>query len=267
MQLIKITGIHIALLLPVFTGSIYGMIKKLPEISKFVWEKETGNLLVVAPESIKIVEQINEIDKNIAQRIEGKSWPLDCPIPLKDLRYLKIPYVGYDGHDQLGEMIVHKNFAEKVVRIFKKLYIAQFPIEKICLVDDYFKEGLACWEIDEKVMADNVTSSFWFRFIGKTNKISEHGILFDGKIGCAIDINPKYNPFVRKNPITGDFITISPATSNIYIDRTLKGIPGLITADSVCVILFEQEGFNWGGNWKKVQDYQHFGFVQKESIQ
>lgn len=198
--------------------------------------------------------KIDLINETIAKRIVGKTWTVECPVPLTDLRYLTIPYWGYDGKEHLGEMIVHKAVALEVIDIFQELFEVKFPIEEMRLIDDYFEPGKTRGEIDDISMAHNNTSAFFFRFIGKTTIVSEHGL------GTAIDINPRVNPFVR-----GDYVC--PAESRVYCDRTRTDVKGLLTGKDVCVRAFTKRGWNWAGLWKKVQDYQHFCKVQKESLQ
>lgn len=62
---------------------------------------------------------------------------------------------------------------------------ANYPIERIRLMDDYNAD-------DETAMRDNNTSSFNFRFISHSTKVSKHGL------GLAVDLNTLYNPFVLK---------------------------------------------------------------------
>ena len=42
-----------------------------------------------------------------------------------------------------------------------------------------------------------------------------------------------------------------------YIDRD-TGLPHVITHDDLCYQLFKAHGFDWGGDWKTMKDYQHF---------
>ena len=151
-------------------------------------------------------------------------------------------------------MIVHKDVAHEVVEIFQELFENKFPIETMRLIDDYFEPNKTKGEIDDISMAHNNSVGFFFRFIGKTNIVSEHGY------GTAIDINPRVNPFVR-----GDFVC--PPESKEFCDRTRKDVKGLLNEDSICINAFTKRGWNWAGKWKKVQDYQHFCKVQTESLQ
>ncbi len=187
-----------------------------------------------------------EISPKVFERINGRSWLPVCP-PLEDLRYLRLSHWGYDNEIHLGEMIVHKDVTLDVIEIFKELFENHFPIERINLIDDYFEEGKGRNKIDDASMADNNTSAFFFRLIGGTDIVSEHGL------GTAIDINPRLNPYY--NVITGYF---SPSNAQEFLDRERIDVPGMITKESICYKAFIKRGWKWGGNWKNVKDYQHF---------
>ncbi len=104
-----------------------------------------------------------EIDDVIFSRIKGKSYKDDCTVPLKDLRYLHVLHVGFDGETHEGELICNTSIAADLLDIFKKLYEAGYQIEKIRLVDEYNAD-------DELSMRDNNSSCFNFRFISHTRK-------------------------------------------------------------------------------------------------
>lgn len=203
-----------------------------------------GKLFAMKDEYFGIIEPITS---EIAQCIVGKTWESSCPIPLSDLRYLSIAHWGYDGKIHAGHMIVHKNVAQEVIEIFDELFRNNFPIQKMQLVDKYFRqsEDRPKGVIDDESIADNNTSAFFFRFIGKTDIVSEHGL------GTAIDINPQVNPFVAGKECW-------PESGRQFCDRTRIDVPGLITPQSICYKAFISHGWKWGGNWKNVKDYQHF---------
>ena len=183
----------------------------------------------------------SEIDDVLFARIKGKSYKDDCVVPLDDLRYLHVLHVGFDGETHEGEMICGASIAGDLLDIFQKLYEAKYQIEKIRLVDEYNAD-------DELSMRDNNSSSFNFRFISHTTKVSNHGR------GLAVDINPLYNPYIKT--VDGN-LHIEPATAGEYTDRD-KNFPHKIDENDLCYKLFIQHGFEWGGNWKSVKDYQHF---------
>lgn len=184
-----------------------------------------------------------EFDKNseIFQRIKGKSYKDNCTVPVSDLRYLHVMHIGFDGQPHEGEIICNKYIAEDLLEIFEALYEAQYPIEKIKLVDEYNAD-------DESSMADNNSSSFNFRFISYTTKISKHGY------GLAMDINTLYNPYVKT--VDGQ-LSIEPANAAAYVDRS-QDFPHKIDENDLAYKLFTEHGFEWGGAWKKSKDYQHF---------
>lgn len=184
---------------------------------------------------------ISDIDDKIFSRIAGKSYKVNCSIPLSDLRYLEILHKDLSGKTLRGEMICNVKIAGDLLDIFKKLFAANYPIEKIRLIDEYNAD-------DELSMRDNNSSCFNFRFVSFTNRISRHGY------GLAVDINPLYNPYIKT--VDGKKI-IAPDNSADYEDRE-KIFPYKITADDLCCQLFREKNFLWGGDWDDEKDYQHF---------
>ena len=184
---------------------------------------------------------ISEIDEATFARIKGKSYKDNCPIPLEDLRYLHVLHKDANGITHGGELICNKHIASDVLEIFEALFLADYPIERVRLVDEYGAD-------DETSMRDNNSSCFNFRFISHTTKISKHGL------GLAVDINTLYNPYVKT--VNGK-LTIEPSTAEPYTDRT-KDFPYKIVRGDLCYKLFIERGFEWGGEWKTVKDYQHF---------
>lgn len=190
---------------------------------------------------------ITEIDDKIFSRIAGKSYKVNCPLPLGDLRYLELLHKNLNGETLRGEMICNARIADDVLEIFKRLYAASYPIERVRLIDEYDAD-------DELSMRDNNSSCFNFRVVSFTNRISRHGY------GLAVDINPLYNPYIKT--VDGKKV-IAPDNSADYEDRD-KIFPYKITADDLCCRLFKERGFLWGGDcWDDEKDYQHF-FISEE---
>ena len=185
---------------------------------------------------------IYKITDEIFARIDGKSFKKDCTLPREDLRYLHVLHKDLNGNVHEGEMIVNVHIAQTVLDILKKLYEAGYPIEKIRLIDEYDAD-------DEASMEDNNSSSFNFRFISHTTKISKHGL------GFAVDINTLYNPYIK---VLEDGIRIiEPITAEAYLNRDAD-FPYKIVQDDLCYKLFIENGFEWGGEWVNRKDYQHF---------
>ena len=181
------------------------------------------------------------ITDNVFARIYGKSFKADCTVPREDLRYLSFLHVDLNGETHQGEMIVNRHIAKTVLDILYQLYQAGYPIEKAVLVDEYDAD-------DETSMRDNNSSSFNFRFISHTTRVSKHGL------GLAIDINTLYNPYTKV--VDGERI-VEPATGEPYLDRTAD-FPYKIDHDDLAYKLFTEAGFEWGGDWTDRKDYQHF---------
>ncbi len=170
-------------------------------------------------------------------------------ISYSDLRYMNILYYDFQGDVQVGELICNKDIAQDLVEILYELYLNEYQIEKIRLIDEYGGDDTASME-------DNNTSCFNYRVVDGTNSLSKHAL------GRAIDINPFYNPYVvfDKNG-TGETY-ISPGGSEIYADRS-QNFPYKIDENDLCYKLFKEHGFTWGGNWNSSKDYQHFQKVNE----
>ena len=184
---------------------------------------------------------ISEIPDDIFAKMQGKSYKEDCTVPREDLRYVHVRHMGFDGEAKDGELVVNKAIADDVLAIFEELYKADYPIEKVRLVDEYDAD-------EEASMSDNNSSAFNFRFISHTTRISKHGL------GMAVDINTRYNPYVKT---VGGKLSIEPANGADYVDRS-KDFPYKIDHEDLCYKLFKEHGFTWGGDWTHSKDYQHF---------
>ncbi len=166
----------------------------------------------------------------------------DIAISYDQLRHLNILYYDFNGEVQIGELICNESIADDLLEIFYELYLNQYPIEKVRLIEEYNGD-------DTLSMLDNNTSSFNYRLVDGTANLSKHAL------GLAIDINPFYNPYVvyRKDGTT----YISPEGSEIYTDRS-QDFPHKIDENDLCYQLFTEHGFTWGGAWNTMKDYQHF---------
>ena len=182
------------------------------------------------------------ISEDVLARITGKSLPEDADISIDDLRYVHVMHYGFDGEVHEGELIVNAAIAQDVVDIFKELFEAEYPIEKIRLIDEYDAN-------DEASMEDNNSSAFCYRTIAETSTLSNHAK------GLAIDINPLYNPYVytRKDGT----LFLQPENAEAYVDRDQED-SRFIKKDDICYNIFIAHGFTWGGDWDSKKDYQHF---------
>lgn len=182
------------------------------------------------------------INNSLYQRIYKKSYKEDCTVPRGDLRYLRVLHYDFSGNIRVGEIICNKSISGDLLSIFKKLYQEKYPIEKIVLVDDYGAD-------DEASSGDNNTSCFNYRKVPGSESMSLHAY------GMAIDINPLYNPYIMRD--ASGTVTCSPENASRYMDRS-KEIPHKLDTEDLCVKLFKEAGFTWGGDWQNEPDYMHF---------
>lgn len=188
------------------------------------------------------------LNEDIKQRITGISYPeTGCTVPYDDLNYVGLLYIDFNGNEQEGELICNKAIAQDIVEIFYELYRNEYQIERIRLIDEYNGD-------DTLSMLDNNTSCFNYRVVDGTDNLSKHAL------GCAIDINPFYNPYVVFNRGENGETYISPKGSEKYADRS-QDFPYKIDETDLCYRLFTEHGFTWGGNWNSCKDYQHFQIV------
>src|SRR5690606_39386731 len=97
---------------------------------------------------------------------------------------LTVSHWGYDGRPHEGRIVVHARHAEAIVEVFRQIWDARFPIERMVPVAEYGGD-------DGASMRANNTSGFNCRYVAGTTRVSEHAL------GQAIDVNPLHNPYVK----------------------------------------------------------------------
>jgi hypothetical protein len=171
------------------------------------------------------------------KKMTGVSWHPGCPVALRDLRVVVADHVDFQGKSVLASLIVHRDVANDVVTVLRKLYEARFPIRRMIPIDVFGGSDF------RSIEADN-TSAFNCRRVEGTSRWSEHAY------GRAIDVNPIENPYVSGGR------TSHPA-SRRYVDRT-PCRRGMACPGNVLVRAFQSVGWGWGGDWSGAKDYQHF---------
>lgn len=209
------------------------------DLDGFCWNADDS---VFNAEAFLQIFAAYEISDYTFARMQGKSYGDGCAMPRSQLRYLILPHYDGHGHVRIGEMVCNVAIAADLVDIFRELFKLRYPIERMVLIDVYGGD-------DEASMRANNTSCFNFRRIAGSKKLSRHAL------GMAVDINPRYNPYVRT--IKGR-IVVTPAGSDRYAERSRTDIPYKITTRDAAYKLFRQHGFRWGGSWRTRRDYQHF---------
>jgi hypothetical protein len=182
---------------------------------------------------------VTTVPEDYRARMIGVSWHEGCPVPIDDLRIIEMNHWGFDGTVQEGgRLMVHEDAVEDVVAAFGDAFAAGFPIRRMELIEEYGGSD------DASMAADN-TSAFNCRAItGSPGRFSIHSY------GKAIDINTIENPYVRGG-------TVLPPAGAEYLDRE-DVRPGMIVKNDAVMKAFTTRGFDWGGTWKSLKDYQHF---------
>jgi hypothetical protein len=172
--------------------------------------------------------------------IARSTWQPGCPVGKEDLAWLRMTYWGFDQARHSGELLLSGSVAGDVVTVFRRLYEARFPIEAM---------GIARLEdLDAPPTGDgNVTGSFACRPIRGGTAYSQHAY------GLAVDLNPFQNPYHH-----GDVVL--PELASAYLDRDWLR-PGMVTPDGPAVRAFTSIGWEWGGEWSSLKDYQHFSLT------
>jgi hypothetical protein len=204
-----------------------------------------GTFIDISAQSLSVEDSLKfcqeEISDAVFCRMMGKSYKEECTTPREELRYLRVLHYNKVGEELQGELVCHKDIADDLLAIFRELYQAKYPIERMVLIDEYDAD-------DEASMRANNTSAFNFRKASGMRTLSKHST------GMAIDINPLYNPLVKHRE---GRTRVYPSNATPYIDRS-QDFPYKIVKGDLCYRLFKKYGFSWGGDWKSSKDYQHF---------
>jgi D-alanyl-D-alanine carboxypeptidase len=168
----------------------------------------------------------------------GKSWRPGCPVAPSQLRLLQLRYVGFDGRERVGSMVVNATVVTSVVKVFSTLYAKRFPIHLMVPTSNF--QGK-----DPASMAADNTSGFNCRYAVTTGpkQWSVHAY------GEAIDVNPVQNPYVFNG-------VAQPVAGKAYVHRG-DVRSGMAEVNGVLNKAFASVGWFWGGRWS-APDYQHF---------
>ncbi len=174
---------------------------------------------------------------NVTAADLGASWHPGCPVGPEDLRILTVSFIGFDGGDHTGQIVVHADSANQVVEAFRTLYAARFPIRKM-------KPIFTRFEYEDFETLDDNSTGFTCRNAVDANAAphwSNHAY------GKAIDINPIENPYLNGGKVL-------PAVGAAFTDRG-NVRPGMAVEGGVLVDAFRSVGWDWGASFL---DYQHF---------
>jgi hypothetical protein len=217
-----------------------------PSISTAPSRIERPSAQAVASVPPRFAGGVERIDPALRRRLVGRDWHPGCPVPIRDLRLVRVTYWNFDGEIESGPLVVHERVAHDVVWVFRQLFRARFPIHRIALPPAYRPPLPKDW-----FNTSDLTAAFNCRpATGSVDVLSQHSY------GWAIDINPLQNPYVRSDG------TVLRRAVEPYLDRSLHR-PGMIHPGDVVVRSFAKIGWEWGGNWTTLKDYMHFSATGK----
>jgi D-alanyl-D-alanine carboxypeptidase-like protein len=194
-------------------------------------------VVVVSKREPAFVARVTSIDEGIRSRM-GTSWRPGCPVPLQELRVIEMSFWNFDGGVQTGALMVHRRYVDGIVGVFRKLFDARFPIERMVLANGYMGN-------DPPLALRNNTAGFNCRKSVGSGAWSEHAY------GGAVDINPDQNPYVSPSG------RVEPPFGRPWMDRSLRN-PGMIRPGDVVVEAFHSIGWRWGGTYRRSKDWMHF---------
>jgi len=170
------------------------------------------------------------------QALEGLS--ANCPLNIKNRqRLINVKYYSFDDKIHQGQFVIDRDLADDIEFAFGEALREKFPVYSVIPIShiSFRKNG---WD-DNLSMEANNTSCFNYRTITGSNIISLHAR------GRAIDINPVQNPYISGNTILPVNSTYDPDTG------------GTLTGENIIVRTLLLRGWEWGGNWTDLKDYQH----------
>ena len=167
----------------------------------------------------------------------GSSHRAGCPVAVADLRLVTVTHWDFHGRTARGELVVHRDVAAAVVQVFRALHAARFPVARMDTVEVFGGD-------DARSMAANNSSAYNCRATTGGTGWSEHAY------GRAVDVNPVQNPYVRGT-------TVLPEAGRAHLDRSVRR-PGMVLAGDAVVRAFAAVGWEWGGDFRTLKDYQHF---------
>ncbi|MBA2336684.1 MAG: M15 family metallopeptidase [Acidimicrobiia bacterium] len=190
--------------------------------------------LLPPPVDGRFVATIDPVPDEVVAR---STWSEVCPVTLDELRYLTVSFWGFDGLPHTGELLINATQAEVIAGVFEAMWDLGFPIEEMRITP--------ADALDAPPTGDsNNTVSFVCRPATGGTSWSQHSY------GMAIDVNPFHNPYQA-----GDVVL--PELASAYLDRD-RLLPGMLVRGDGVVEAFGAAGWEWGGEWNTLVDYQHF---------
>jgi hypothetical protein len=198
-------------------------------------------LALVVFQTASYESSVRPLSPGLKATLTGTYWKPGCPVPLSQLRVLTVRHWGFDGRARTGQLIVNRDVAEPLRKVFRRLYEVKFPIRYLQL--DIYRRGPAL------PAGGDVSGSFECRKAVPSPCGTGSGNWSNHAYGHAIDLNPRENPYVGCG-------MVRDATRARYINRT-RLYEGMVTP--AVVRAFASIGWGWGGSWTgDTKDYMHF---------
>jgi poly-gamma-glutamate synthesis protein (capsule biosynthesis protein) len=198
---------------------------------------------LLAPPRVAFAGRAGPISDATRALMTNRSWRDDPRCPAFDeLALVEIDHVAMDGTSARGELVVAARIADATLALFARLHAIGFPIAGARLVDHFEAAS------DDASMAADNTSGFNFRVVAGTDQLSQHAR------GLAIDINPVENPWLT------DARLVPPAGEPYRDRRAIR--PGMIVRPGPVTAIFDELGWEWGGDWRHARDYHHVVYTK-----
>ena len=203
-------------------------------------------LLAMPLAALAVGTTIQPLPAPVRTELSGRYWHAGCPVQMSQLRLLTVTHWGFDGSTHTGQLVVNRDAAAPLARVFAKLYDLRFPIRHLQLDDAYGPKS-------SQPADGDISDSFECRQAvpSPCSGASASGHWSNHAYGLAVDLNPVENPYV------GCGATRDRA-SRPFLDRT-RIRPGMVTP--AVVKAFASIGWGWGGSWTgSTKDYMHFSY-------
>jgi peptidoglycan LD-endopeptidase CwlK len=180
------------------------------------------------------------VDSRMSKQEAFDGLDPNCPKEIrKRQKIVKLKYYSFDGKIHRGQLVIDRELVKDIKKVFKLALAEKFPIFSVIPIShpNFRKNGR--WDDDLSMIANN-TSAFNYREKTGGGGLSNHAY------GRAIDINTVQNPYVKGKLLLPPNGSYDP------------GAPGTFDANHPIVKKFIELGWDWGGNWTTLKDYQHF---------
>lgn len=163
-----------------------------------------------------------------------------CPEKIrKRQKVVEVQYYSSDNRIHQGQLVIDGELEKDIKTVFEVALKERFPIHSVIPMSDTRFRKDDRWD-DGLSMEANNTSAFNYRLTTGSSQISKHAY------GRAIDVNPFQNPYIKGSTILPKGAKYDPS------------VAGTLTKDHPVVRTFLRLGWEWGGNWTSLKDYQHF---------